>query len=296
MLSREQISAVRAALEYVYIKMGRRRWYVSKELLAAVGEIKTDVDNWGDVVLPYDSMAICFERGTEVLGVPLRWVRFGMLQSKTAQALIAKDIRGVRMLQNCLRLDIDVGEEAETHEFSPDTPMDKTVLWHQHANWNTDPELHKNVMVLMEKDGTRREVPYAGTGEHNGALGVFKTYDFKPDEEKTVSEIVRLVKSLVLFHAARPEWFVTYTLPRTDRYSAYGDRENSALVTFPVWKKIVTGTHAANGEPTRTNAPHYRGWVLRTLRAARYTRNSDGSCKVVLVAPTAIHPELMTKE
>jgi len=107
---------------------------------------------------------------------------------------------------------------------------------------------------------------------------------------------LRFAAKACMLYAARPEFVVPFEMSRTQRYQ-FGDaksrKDSMFRIMFPD-KKVIRpkpeGYHA--NQTGRTMPYHIRGWTLRTLRHERYSRNPDGTLKVVLVAPMEINPEL----
>ena len=116
--------------------------------------------------------------------------------------------------------------------------------------------------------------------------------------ENISDRIIKITVASIFYFNARPDLYVAHALSRDQRYRFPGDakdRMNMRRVMLPMEKKVHPAATATHGSGT-AKRPHYRGFVLRTLRDERYQRNQDGSFKTVLVEPTVIHPEMMNEE
>jgi hypothetical protein len=105
---------------------------------------------------------------------------------------------------------------------------------------------------------------------------------------------VKLAISSALYYQCRPELVSNYSLPRNCRYNFKGHRENTRIINLPLMPKFkLVSKSDSNSVGSSPKRPHYRGWVIRVYRNERYDRNPDGSPKMKLIAPCAIHPEQM---
>lgn len=251
---------------YLYIKTGRPRWLVSTEMARILADIPIDPD-LSHVQWARDAMTLVFERGTVIDGIPLRWIRIYCPRSKLSREIIkyALNIEITDEAANALFLECDCG-------------------------YGDDRQCREDRPTGEEDIIQYRLIPL---GNINGDKDIGLRTEEKPLHDRIMNLATKIAASAMLLHAARPEFFVQANLPRSERYHFVGgaaSREHISMVTFPLVKKVAIGqTDSANGMSKRH---HYRGWVLRTLRHERFQRNPDGTCRVILVEPCEIHPEL----
>jgi hypothetical protein len=248
--------------EYIFIAMGRPRWFISKEMLELLTDVEIDVENLSNIHFPHDAMFFIFERGCVISvngkALNLRAISISLPRSQKASQLI-KDIT---------KMHADF-----TNEYSGSLCM----------------EVH-----YTEKDDDN--TAYVDQLEFHGGRAI----DFKTAREMGAREFadkssleygiflaaIKIISTAFLYRAARPELFVQTILDSESRQNQASPRDNMYKILTPE-AKIVRAGESAHTEGTKR--PHWRGWVLRTLRHERFTRNADGTFKVVLVPPCTIH-------
>jgi hypothetical protein len=127
-----------------------------------------------------------------------------------------------------------------------------------------------------------------------GALGGEALHD------RIVRIMIKVCASAMMLYAARPEFIVPIRLPSRERKAFFGcpaHQHNTSVVKFPLSKRIANApTKAGDGSQKR---PHFRGWVLRTLRHERYKAKALAlgltHPRVILIEPTTIHPEWLNE-
>jgi hypothetical protein len=252
---------IETAVEYCFIKMGRHTWFCDKEMYELLSTCKIEDDDLRDLYFPYVVFSLVFEKGIEINGFPLRSIRISTLKSKLSIDIIHEVLPGFIKRDDTIHFYFDFGENLKTGKCSHDTPPGESIRWHWYR-------------------------PYYYEG------GIDKC--IKPDDNKLNTEelaavhgAMKVANAALQYYSARPELISEYTLPRSQRYQHHGERKNYKRVMLPTTKKV----HQPNefvSDGGRTVAGHYRGWVLRTLRHERYSRNQDGSCKRILIQPTVV--------
>lgn len=245
--------------EYLFIRIGRPRWFISKEMFEILLTLKTDTTDFTNIAFPYDVFSFVFERGITLGGMPLRWFRVCCPRSRLSLQIMKEVV------------DVQVPNITSAVSIHPDLGMNR---WTRKVDENTRPA-NTNVKAFF---CPLLELSKASGPEMEG----FKY---------PLAEIVKILASAVLLYAARPEFYQEYKVERSQRYEFKGERTSCRRLCFPTMKKVRAAQESKSTGAFKS--PHFRGWVLRTLRAERYTRNLDGTFKVALVPPTAIHPELM---
>jgi len=270
--------------EYLYHRTGRPRWYIDSDLydLLKTAKIDTDISN---IPFTHDSFSIIFQRDQLVSGLPLKCIRATWARSQQSLDLLRHLFvhnltdQVFNLMRSTIVIQVRIGVDD---------------LEGIHAMFSTQLASEIGLCVGCVRDPSREEYHLSADtlaacerkfGSRFGLGAV----------QKTIAEAVKIVCSAMLYQAARPDLFVPYTLPRSQRYRVQGDREKITRVRLPGVgvKRIYDRTAVAAEAFGRTMPPHYRGWVLRTLRDPRFKRNPDGTVRVILVEPCAIHPELM---
>ena len=244
-------------LDYVYVKLGRPRWYIDARMfeLLSEAEIDADIEN---IFFPFDAMTLVFERGCVLKsGEPLRWIRFGRVRSDMC----------LGMLETAFGDILSPGENIKYFSQFPLSGSVETGFSRNTRQSDLDTKIEDAAATMFLIKNTA-EIEFTSR----------------------VNEAEKIIKTAMLYYAARPELNVAYSPDRSDRYAIIGDRCNIRRVLLPNIKYI--GQKVSNNSHKST-APHYRGFVLRTLRNERFKRNSDGSFRTILIPPCAIHPELM---
>jgi hypothetical protein len=247
--------------EWTYISLGRPRWFVDLDMARLLDDTSIDPD-LSQIVWPYDVVTLVFEKGFEVNGYPLRWVRIGTFRSKLCADLFEKKMRFKMDFGDFFLTQCDLGEVGKTGKFSQDTSISDSASCY---SWRSYSDYRK------------------GDSIDSG---------LNAPEQKALDMATKIAATAMLYYSARPELIVDFTLPRSQRFKQIGDREQIKRVLLPTEKKVYA-RHVQMESSGGKVQPHFRGWVLRSLRHPRFKRNSDGSVRTVLIPPCAIHAELM---
>lgn len=249
-----------AYADLLYTRTERPRWFVDSELAETLMRTRIPDMSLEQINVPYDSFALVFERGTKLpCGVPLRWIRLTVARSKIAQP-VAVELGAV--LENNFTLQVDCGQsEMATRqgrlECDENRPFYESNYFFKTAQCNCPDQL-----------------------------------DFKepiPELDNIISQSMHIAIGAVLMYCARPETIVEHTLPRSERYQQHGERRHIRRMKMPTVKVIRPRSTTEVTGPRR--AHHFRAGSLHTLRAARFTRNLDGTPRVIWVPPCEIHAE-----
>lgn len=266
-LSAKSSNSVELANDYLWNRLGCPRWFIDRDLADILSRTEIDDDLTG-VRWPYDSFHLVFERDTFFsTGIPIRSMSISYPRSDLAQKILKDDLNvnlqtirradGGVNLNELLALMVDVGQDTAGN-ISQETKYDNIVRW----EWKR-----------------RIETSAVDRGDLNAIEG------------QTMKEAMKIAVAAVLYWCARPDLVKEYSIPRESRYQ-FKHREHCRRLTLPT-EKIVRHNTPDTVHEGSAKSPHYRGFVLRTLRHERYKRNDDGTLRVVLVPPCAIHPELM---
>lgn len=250
--------------EALWIALGRPRWFVDATMFEILADTKIDPD-LTQIPMPYDCFDIVFEKGCVLSGYEVRWIRVMRASSVLADNILTK----YNFVTNpgTIFFQVDVGEVDPDNGFP--------LCW-----WTNGRE-----DGVFEESSTENDKAFDREHEKN------PRHSMSNQELKAFGLFRKLARTAVLYWRARPELIVSTKLERQDRAHIRGARDCMSRVKLPTEKRIIAKSDS--GPISSTVKPHFRGFVLRTLRDARYSRNSDGSPKTILIAPCAIHPELM---
>jgi len=256
--------------ELMWHTFNRPTWFCDKTMLELLRSARID-DDLRNIHWPSESLYICFEKGCELNGFDLRSIMVFTPRSEITADTIRRAVRRSggpntevvphQMMNTLIGVWVDCleGPEYELRQDGFLKTRNRLYLWRRYERPNDPDEKMENV---------------------------------DERERRAIHEGMHIAAAAMLYHAARPELVAPYQMPRSQRYTFRGDRSNFRRMTLPGVKVIHDPSRESAGVGS-PKAPHYRGFVLRTLRAPRYRRNEDGTFRTVLVPPTAIHPELM---
>jgi hypothetical protein len=257
----------RSVTEVLYIRLGRKRWLVNSSMIELLSSLKYEDVKLEDVVFPYDCYTLVLPSDTKLTdGGDIQWIRIMRMKSDLASKLlmngppfgtVPEPEEIIRIAKGCLVIQAAFGAG----------PNDVQVL-------SIPVEKYAEAAALAEQ---------------------------AKDKDLSLSFCLKLAISSALYYAARPELIRNHELPRSCRYRFKQGRENIQMIHLPEIPKykIVSEDKPdldPDGRTKGLRSPHYRGWVIRVLRKPRFRRNPDGSFRVILVPPCAIHPELMGDE
>jgi hypothetical protein len=248
-------SALRDTItEYLWVSYGRPTWFIHEEVFEMLKTLQLSTADLTGVFFPQDVFSMVFPYGSMIRDKPLRSIRVFVMHAQTTRDLMAQlKPYTIKRAEDHLTLVVDAGENAKSGICSWDAGPVGTLKW----------------TVTRPLD----------------MLGPWKNMKMNEEEISYMDECVRIVAAAMLYRNAKPDHFVDYTLPRSQRYNFKGDRKKHRRFLMP---KSLERKDGQSRDTGRTVAGHYRGWVLRVLRHERYRRNEDGSCKTVLVEPTAV--------
>ena len=241
--------------QYVYVKIGRPRWYISRQMLDLLRDVDIDARDLTDIPFPHDAMCLCFERGCVLNGNPLRTMFVMACRSPIALRLMGEIASNANeLVSTIISSAIDSG-------------------------------------IMFDRSITPCDDAVYGEGT------IIDTRLFKEDKEAPPDAYLKIAVAAILYNAARPEWCVPFTMDRSDRYHHAQPRENMFRLLAPSVKYIRDNCPQLD-TPEYHVKPHYRGFVLRHLRADRYypAGHTGPRGRVVLVPPCAIHPEMMKQD
>lgn len=261
--------------EWLHSVLGRRRWMVSNEIANVLAQIPVDPDTSG-IRWPYDAFALCFEDGTEVCGFRPKWIRCCHAASDLSHELLQERLNFVHPNGQSEREMISVMGMFED---------DETLVGHRFPAGNFHP--------------TETEDRLTGKKSADVDLVIDDGTD-RVEMAKKTNLLIKIAMSAMLLHAARPEFFVAARLPGRERRRFAANcgqpahERNTSIVKFPMTKRVVVGRPDPDsvgiGPQKR---PHYRGWVLRTLRHERFKARTLAMGlthpRVILIEPTTIH-------
>ena len=250
-------ASIRDALsDFLYEMYGRPKWFVDKELFELLGSISVTSDDLTGIVFPHDVFTLVFETGCECDGIPIRSIRVCNKSATMTDKFMRQLGMPYDLKSDLVNIMLDSGENNVTGKIAHDTlPIHgrKWNLSRSRAAGDIDDPAFKHSLNDSEREAMR--------------------------------QASRIVLSALLYKNARPDLVVDYKLPRSQRYEYRGDARTYRRVLAPTPLRRTS----TQSEPTgRTVRGHYRGWVLRTLRDERYSRNPDGSLKTVLIEPVAV--------
>lgn len=265
-----QMGVIEPMAELMWHTFNRPTWFCDNTMLELLRTAKID-DNLRGIHWPAESLYICFEKGAKIGRFDLRSICVFAPRSditvKTVQKATAKsgmvihDLHCELILNRLMGIWMDCLDEPEYY-IRPDgflKTRNRLYVWREYER-PTPPQDMENV---------------------------------NQEERAATLEGVHIAAAAMLYHAARPELVAPYTMPRSQRYEFRGERSNYRKLTLPGVKMLRDPSHPVSVGVGSAKSPHYRGWVMRTLRDPRYRRNEDGTYRTVLVPPVAIHPELM---
>ena len=258
--------------EYVYIESGRRDLHVSSEILDILMTLKIEDKkiNFEEIMTPWDSFCLVFERGTKFNDIPFRFIMVSRMRSQISFSQIREIVNLApeteEALSRTICLSIDCGLSGRTNicDFMENRPIDDSTIYSMSCPIETP---------FCE---------WVGAGE---------------DQRKIGETAIRIVASALMLFAAKPTFIVPYKLPRAQRYQHFGNaitRTNKCRIMFP---KTIIGReaplHQECVEQMGHRQPyHIRGGSLRALRHEKFKRNPDGTIKIILVEQYEVHPEL----
>jgi hypothetical protein len=268
--------------EWLYVKLGRPRWLIDRQMLELLDTCKVDADLSG-VVFTHDVLTLVFEEGVKINGIPLEWIRVCAVKSKMAEKAIRdffpKDCINERAFSAinftvCFR-----GYHKEDGKISLDP-----------RTWHKQPRLGYEEGRMWREYGSEKYISDPDRWDFDNETLTresFRAFMFKA---------AKVAAAAMVYQHARPDLVTPFTLPRSERYKQHGERENISLIRLPRKlggaKKIISSP-PVEGASGKIMSPHYRGYVLAVLRDERFKRKPDGSFNTVLRSPCAIHPELM---
>lgn len=236
---------------------GRPRWFITTKMYELLADCKCDDTSIVNVHVPHDVMYFCFAHGIiDRRSRPVRSVMLAWLRSDITRVLTE--------LGGCPHPGVRAN-------------LATSCVWSVDHAWCGDESSRR----LVE---TRRLEQCGGSPTTISA-----------DDEDYKNEAIRICYAALLYHAARPEAICIPCLDAQQRkvhdYHGQGAEHIYKILTPEVkWIQRVAPDLCT---PAYTVKPHFRGWVLRTLRHQRYKRKPDGTCQVILIPPCAIHPEQM---
>jgi hypothetical protein len=265
-----QMGVIEPIAELMWHAFNRPTWFCDNTMLELLRTAKID-DNLSDIHWPAESLYICFEKGAKIgrfdlrsimVFAPRSEITVDTVRKATKKALFRlSDVHCEQLLGRLLGVWVDCLDEPD-YVLRPDGYLksrNRLYVWRKYEE-PTPPNSYENV---------------------------------SEDERTATVEAMHIAAAAMLYHSARPELVAPYSMPRSQRYSFRGERGNYRRLTLPGVKVIRDPSRPESIGTGSVKSPHYRGWVMRTLRDPRYRRKEDGTCRTVLIAPTAIHPELM---
>lgn len=260
--------------DFLFVKMGRPRWFLSAEMAQVLLHSKIESQSLQGIPFPYDSFNLVFEKGVTLASE--HEVKF--ISVCNPRSALAAKLGGAAMRA--------FGKRFNNHPFE-----DSFYLGGLISRAGTETVFSSVLPLSMPLKEGMEIINRQGNVVQSALLS-------EDLMEAINDQIVKIAVASVFYFNARPDLYVAHALSRDQRYKFPGDASNRAnmrRVMLPTEKKVQSSPAATHGTGT-SKRPHYRGFVLRTLRDERYERNQDGSFKTVLVEPTAIHPELMNDE
>lgn len=260
---------IRTISEAFYHHINRPRWLVDEPTAALLRRLKIDPDMRG-LPWPHDVFTLVFERGISAVNgrremgagtTELAWIRVAPMRSEMARRFERQLLADARIEMINVRPDevlvvAGIGPGGDTRITFPMSLADA------HAD-------------IERKAGTLTDAAV------DGIRAVCR----------------KLVASAVLYWAARPTYISTISLGRSQRYKFGSAKQRESLRRIRLPDTLTLHVHGGGGEAQGgKKRPHYRGWVIRTLRDPRYKRNADGTLRCILVAPVAIHGTKETEE
>ena len=260
--------------DFIFIKIGRPRWFLDADITQILLHSQIESQSLQGISFPYDSFNLVFENGITLSGgYEIKFISICNPRSALAIELGGDAMRAF-------------GKKFNNHSFE-DSFYIGAVVTRAGADTVT-------LSVLPLSMPIKEGVEIINKPEN-----VVLKANLTPELSNDINDdVVKIAVAAILYFNARPDLYVAQQLSRDQRYRFPGnadDRKNMRRVLLPMEKTV----RPVSSGPTGTGAskrPHYRGFVLRTLRDERFQRNPDGSFKTVLVEPTVIHPELMIQE
>jgi hypothetical protein len=251
--------------DYLFESLGRPRWFIGREMFELL--VDTTIDNdITNIFWPFDSMSFVFEKGILIDDVPLRWFRIFRNKSDLSKSILIDAFGETSvavfdtMTDKAFSGKADFGWSRSTRDYNENTKKEDSM--------EVDFSIRANESsIALDKDDVKREI--------------------RPQRM-----VKKIATTALLYYAARPEFIIPYTLPRSDRFNQHGSRNNCRIALMPTSKKVYLPHAISSVASGRSVKPHYRGWVLRTLRHEKYRRNADGTFRTVLIPPCAINKNL----
>lgn len=307
-----EYSNVQLPMEWLYVKMGRPRWFVEKSLLDLLSTCQLD-SNWTGVNFTHDVFTLVFEEGSQVAGFPLHWIRVFRPRSALSRRLF-------QQVNECVdgtpQSDFQLWMSLYKEELHPTTTtsfqvclgvgMSMGSMGISDSGWLDTILSPKGQLVftVVKKDtGEYLCDRFLGQFVHaawvrNSFNGKDFSWDSGPGEDiwRAVLACSRISAAAMLYHHARPELLVSHSLPRSQRFHVLGERDSISRLLLPKklgTPKLISPASDKDKGVSSIKSPHYRGYVLAVLRDQRFKRKADGSFQTSLRQPCAIHPELM---
>ena len=266
--------------EWLQYKYQRPRWYIDAEMLALLDTLEVASEDLRGVFIPWDALTLVFPEGTAIAGIPTKFIRMHCIRSKISQKMLGefvpelgdKDLSGDIFVRCCSSL-----SKREVEGWGS-----TTTAW---------PEETGEMEGAREGEG----LDMAISGVRSVAQDDNNYSLLDPRSAAWVRHCIKIMTVAWLYNAARPEFVKPFTLPRSERFQVR-ERGRSFRIELPKRMlrpgvKWIGGNNDGEGVGS-PKAHHFRGFVLRTLRHARYARRPDGTFRVILVPPCEIHPEL----
>jgi hypothetical protein len=265
-----RMGVIEPIAELMWHTFNRPTWFCDNTMLELLRTAKID-DNLRDIHWPAESLYICFENGAKIGRFNLRSIAVFAPRSEITVNTVRKATRKAYLSLGDVHCDQIIGKLLGVWVDCLDGP--DFVL-------RPDGYLKSRERLYVWR---KYEEPIAPSPDEN----------VNEDERAATVEAMHIAAAAMLYYSARPELVAPYSLPRSQRYSFIGGRDNYRRLTLPGGKVVRDPSRSDGTDTGSAKSPHYRGWVLRTLRDSRYKRKEDGTYRTVLIAPTAIHPELM---
>jgi hypothetical protein len=224
--------------EYAFIRMGRRKWYVARDAFEQLASLPIDDDqlSFSEILIPYDSFCLIFERGCKVCDVELSFIRITCPRELLFDAL--KDFRVEPAGPELLQL-----------------------------------EVFGNLPEWLMPNGACRGIaidfplstPFVTARYVHGEAITGRTKEFQ-------TAIIRFVANALLTAENLPEQVVPLSLPRSERYRVRGGetaRRNS-IQLLPDLKKLYEHVTIAPSVDGPEQSYHVRRMHWRVYRHPRY--------------------------
>jgi hypothetical protein len=262
--------------DHVWTALGRPTWFISPEMLELLEDMSVEA-RIDDALMPHDTMAFVFPRGTRVAGIPCRSMfAYSISSERTLEIadLFYRKFVGTKSLerptdQSTMDVRLDFGAQVDGSHSEDLVRIDSSYF-----------VLPRDMTVKDGMAWLRAKFESDSTDQENQA---------------SLYMISIMVKALLYVQAVKAEGLASTPRPQGRKARTKG-RKKKAEKEPPPWeftvkptKDILRAVAAREGAAATGGGkgcrPHMRGWVLRVLRHERYRRNADGSPRTVLVAP-----------